>query len=177
MLQGFTKIIVDTYDPDIITGYNIMNFDNVYLIKRLQQFCPKCRENQEKIEYCVACTKTKHCPEHRFMSCSNGTCRKARRISRINKPTTIRAIYKESNQKGGHETYDEFLVGREWMDLYDVIKNDHKVRSFKLDEVAKHFEPKKYIFDTKIYLKCKRQKKEEPSLLFIVSKIHILCTN
>ena len=139
MLKGFTGFIVDTYDPDIITGYNIMNFDNVYLIKRLQQFCPKCRENQEKIEYCVACTKTKHCPEHRSMSCSNGTCKKARRISRINKPTTIRAIYKESNQKGGHETYDAFLEGREWFDLYDVIKNDHKLRSYKLDEVAKHF--------------------------------------
>ena len=107
--------------PRYLTGYNIMNFDNVYLIKRLQQFCQSV-ENQEKIEYCVACTKTKHCGTSFHVI--QMALAKRRGESQGNKPTTIRAIYKESNQKGGHETYDAFLEGRKWMDLYDVIKND-----------------------------------------------------
>ena len=118
MLQDFVEFIVKTYDPDIITGYNIMNFDNVYLMKRIKHLCPSC-DGDEK--------------------CVHDTCKKTRQISRVNKITTLRAVYKESNQKGGHETYDAFLEGREWFDLYDVIKNDHKLRSYKLDEVAKHF--------------------------------------
>lgn len=118
MLQGFIEFIVETYDPDIITGYNIMNFDNVYLMKRIQQFCNSCRKEE---------------------TCASEICQKARRLSRVKKFTTLRAVYKESNQKGGHESYEAFLEGREWFDLYDVIKNDHKLRSYKLDEVAKHF--------------------------------------
>ena len=139
MLQGFVSFVVDVYDPDIITGYNIMNFDNVYLIKRIQHFCGTCRGHEQTKRSCFECTKAEVCETHKRLWCRQATCNKTRTLSRVSKPTTLRAVYKESNQKGGHESYDAFLEGREWMDLYDVIKNDHKLRSYKLDEVAKHF--------------------------------------
>ncbi|MEM7813575.1 MAG: DNA polymerase domain-containing protein [Candidatus Aenigmatarchaeota archaeon] len=37
MLEGFLKI-VDEFDPDIITGYNINGFDMPYLLERLKKF-------------------------------------------------------------------------------------------------------------------------------------------
>ena len=39
MLEGFAELI-RLVDPDIITGYNIMNFDTSYLGKKLPLFIP-----------------------------------------------------------------------------------------------------------------------------------------
>jgi len=111
MLRGFADFIRE-YDPDIITGYNVLNFDNVYLIQRIEALCPK----------------------HDGPYCEN--CSKSRTFSRIDRPTTLKKRYTHTNQRGGQETWEAWIEGRDWMDLYRVVMTDHKLRSYKLDNVC-----------------------------------------
>ena len=107
MLKAFQKFI-QTENPDIITGYNILNFDNVYTIQRAQHL-------QNSDESAIQWGRLK---DHE--------CR-------------LKKQYKFSNQKGGKESWECSMEGREFLDLYKVIMDDHKLRSYKLDEVAAHF--------------------------------------
>ena len=111
MLRGFSEFI-RAYDPDIITGYNVLNFDNVYLIQRIEALCP-----QHDGPYCKKCSSI-------------------RTFSRIDRPTTLRKRYTHTNQRGGQETWEAWIEGRDWMDLYRVVMTDHKLRSYKLDNVC-----------------------------------------
>jgi len=111
MLRGFSEYIRE-YDPDIITGFNVLNFDNVYLIERIQALCP-----DHDGPYCPRCAS-------------------ARTFSRIKRPTTLRKKYTHTNQRGGQESWDAWIEGRDWMDLYRVVMTDHKLRSYKLDNVC-----------------------------------------
>jgi DNA polymerase delta subunit 1 len=111
MLRSFAKFIQE-YDPDIITGYNVLNFDNVYLIQRIEQLCPK-----HDGPYCAHCSSI-------------------RTFSRIKRPTTLTKKYTHTNQRGGQESWEAWIEGRDWMDLYRVVMNDHKLRSYKLDNVC-----------------------------------------
>ena len=111
MLRGFSAFIRE-YDPDIITGYNLLNFDNVYLLQRIEALCP-CHDG----DYC-------------------STCSSIRTFSRIDRPSTLRKRYTHTNQRGGQETWEAWIEGRDWMDLYRVVMIDHKLRSYKLDNVC-----------------------------------------
>jgi len=111
MLRGFSEYIRE-YDPDIITGFNVLNFDNVYLIERIQALCP-----DHDGPYCPRCASV-------------------RTFSRIKRPTTLRKKYTHTNQRGGQESWDAWIEGRDWMDLYRVVMTDHKLRSYKLDNVC-----------------------------------------
>lgn len=111
MLAAFSKMI-RTYDADVITGYNVLNFDNVYLVQRIQALCGCGGE-----DYCPACSK-------------------ARTFSRINRPTTLKKKYTFSKQRGGRESWEAWIEGRDWMDLYRTVMTDHKLRSYKLDNVC-----------------------------------------
>lgn len=111
MLRGFSDYI-RAYDPDIITGYNIMNFDNLYLIRRIEALCP-----DHEGDYCPKCSSI-------------------RAFSRVRRPTTLTKKYTFSKQRGGRESWDAWLEGRDWMDLYNVIMNDHNLRSYSLDNVC-----------------------------------------
>ena len=55
MLEKFLKI-VDEYDPDVITGYNINNFDLPYLLKRLEKY--KLNQNFGRVKNKAVFTKT-----------------------------------------------------------------------------------------------------------------------
>jgi len=55
MLEEFLKII-DEYDPDIITGYNINNFDLPYILKRLEKY--KLNQNFGRVRNKAVFTKT-----------------------------------------------------------------------------------------------------------------------
>jgi len=111
MLCGFAEFIRE-YDPDIITGYNVLNFDNVYLIQRIEALCP----NHDG-PYCESCSK-------------------ARTFSRIDRPTTLKKRYTHTKQRGGQESWEAWIEGRDWMDVYRVVMTDHKLRSYKLDNVC-----------------------------------------
>jgi DNA polymerase delta subunit 1 len=111
MLQEFAKFIRE-YDPDIITGYNVLNFDNVYLLQRIEALCP----------------------HHTGPFCKK--CQQARTFSRIDRPTTLKKKYTHTNQRGGQESWEAWIEGRDWMDVYRVVMTDHKLRSYKLDNVC-----------------------------------------
>jgi len=111
MLRAFAAYIKD-YDPEIITGYNVLNFDNVYLLKRIRALCGCGAED--------ACDR----------------CAAARTFSRVARPTRLKKRYTHTNQRGGQETWEASIEGRDWMDLYRVVMTDHKLRSYKLDNVC-----------------------------------------
>ena len=110
MLAGFAAYI-KSYDPDVITGFNVLNFDNVYLIQRIRALCG-CSE-----EFC-------------------SVCKAARTFSRVDRATTLKKKYTHTKQRGGQESWDAWIEGRDWMDVYRVVMTDHKLRSYKLDNVC-----------------------------------------
>ena len=109
MLAAFTQMIRE-YDPEIITGYNVLNFDNVYLIQRMIALC----------------------------GCSDGCseCEQSRTFSRVARPSTLKKKYTHTKQRGGQESWEAWIEGRDWMDVYRVVMTDHKLRSYKLDNVC-----------------------------------------
>jgi len=117
MLTAFAAMI-RKYDPDLITGYNVLNFDNVYLIERIQALC-KCEKDKNGVPnpYCEDCMA-------------------ARTFSRVKKPSILKKKYTYSKQRGGQESWETSIEGRDWMDVYRVVMTDHKLRSYKLDNVC-----------------------------------------
>lgn len=111
MLAKFAQLVREE-DVDVITGYNVLNFDNVYLVKRIRTLCG-CEEG-------AWCTK----------------CASARTFSRIPRATTLRKKYTFSKQRGGQESWEASIVGRDWMDVYRTVQTDHKLGSYKLDNVC-----------------------------------------
>lgn len=114
MLLAFRRFIQEEIDPDIISGYNILNFDNVYTIQRGQHLHSLYPEsNKPELAWCWG--------------------------RQLNRQCRLKKQYKFSNQKGGRESWECKIEGREFMDLFKIIMDDHKLRSYKLDEVAAHF--------------------------------------
>ena len=114
MLLAFNKFIQNEIDPDIITGYNILNFDNVYTIQRAEHLWEKMG--------------------------SDPSIEKAWRWGRSEKRMcNLKKKYTWTAQRGGKTTWQCSLEGREFMDLYTIVMSDHKLRSYKMDEVAKVF--------------------------------------
>ncbi len=120
MLLAFSNFIQDEIDPDIISGYNILNFDNVYTIQRAQHLYENLvhglsSDDKDEIHkaWCWGRQKKKQC--------------------------FLKKSYKSSNQKGGRESWECRMAGREFMDLMKVVMDDHKLRSYKLDNVAEEF--------------------------------------
>lgn len=106
MVLGFRDFI-QSYDPDFITGYNIVNFDNYYTLMRLDALA----------------------------ACSD----KSRAWGRGAFKCVPQKKFSQSKQTGGREYWDVKIVGREFLDIFAICKIDHKLRSYKLDEVAAHF--------------------------------------
>jgi DNA polymerase delta subunit 1 len=117
MLTAFAAKIRE-YDPDLITGFNVLNFDNVYLIERIQALCG-CEKDKNGVPnpYCLDCMT-------------------ARTFSRVGKPSILKKKYTYSKQRGGQESWETSMEGRDWMDVYRVVMSDHKLRSYKLDNVC-----------------------------------------
>lgn len=111
MLSDFAQLIRDE-DVDVITGYNVLNFDNVYLVKRIKALC--------------GCSEEAYCNK----------CAKSRTFSRVPRATTLRKKYTFSKQRGGQESWEASIEGRDWMDIYRVCMTDHKLGSYKLDNVC-----------------------------------------
>lgn len=114
MLLAFQNFIVDEIDPDIITGYNILNFDNVYTIERAQHlYNTQFKDTGIDKAWCWGRIRGKECQ--------------------------LKKKYTWTAQKGGKTTYECRIEGREFMDLYKIVMDDHKLRSYKMDNVAKEF--------------------------------------
>ena len=111
MLEAFSDFIQKESDPDMITGYNVLNFDNVYYINRCKALWP--------------------------LDDSGGPAACIGRIKNI--PSKLKKKYKFSNQFGGSETWECSMEGREFVDMFKIFKTDHKCRSYKLDNIAFEF--------------------------------------
>jgi len=122
MLLAFSDFIQDEIDPDIISGYNILNFDNVYTIQRAMHLHGIEEDNRKEEGYNDVCTAKAWC------------WGRSKRKQCIPKPK-----FTTSNQKGGRESWECRIEGREFMDLMKVVMDDHKLRSYKLDNVAAEF--------------------------------------
>ena len=113
MLLAFRLFIQKEIDPDIITGYNILNFDNVYTITRAKHLHSLEMYNGKEKAWCWGRVEKREC--------------------------NIKKKYTWTAQRGGQTTYQCKLEGREFMDVYKIVMVDHKLRSYKMDEVAKKF--------------------------------------
>jgi DNA polymerase delta subunit 1 len=111
MLMAYREFIQDEIDPDIITGYNILNFDNVYTINRANHL-HNMNSDQPKA-WCWGRIKDREC--------------------------NLKSRYTWTAQKGGRTTWECKMEGREFMDVYKIVMDDHKLRSYKMDEVAAEF--------------------------------------
>ena len=115
MLHSFALYVRES-DPDIITGYNILGFDNPYLIKRAATLGFESSKFRDTL----------------YVEYNLGRSLK-------NTRTSLRKVFRSSNQTGGSESYQTSLTGRTWTDLFKVVMTDHKLRSYKMDDVAAEF--------------------------------------
>ena len=119
MLKSFNSFIVEQ-DIDILEGYNSSFFDHPYLFKRYR------RLNE---------------------SFKNGLPNPIwGRL--LNTESKIKETVFQSNQAGKNVTKSLYIPGRIDHDGYHVMKKNHNLNSYKLDEVAKQFlGTKKYPMD------------------------------
>jgi len=109
VITKFAKLVADK-DPDIVTGYNIFGFDMRYIEQRAHEVSDQCREAAMVLFNRLAGRAAKF--EERSLS---------------------------SSALGDNKLYMIDMIGRVPIDLMKVAQRDHKLDSYKLDEVAFHF--------------------------------------
>ena len=131
MLESFNDFIVER-DIDIIEGYNSAWFDHPYLFERYNTLMTR-RYGVNKIIDKKTKLPAKYNPTWgRF----------------VHEESNIKEKVFHSNQAGKHVTKSLYCPGRIDHDAYQVMKKNHNLNSYKLDEVAKTFlGTKKYPMD------------------------------
>lgn len=122
MLLKFSKLL-RKINPDIVTGYNIFGFDWKYIRGRVKLLSSEME--------------------------ANGKCQEAanfrnefEKLSRIDKEISNwdeNGKRLTSSALGNNELYFYDMKGRVQLDLMKIIQRDHKLSSYKLDNVASHF--------------------------------------
>ena len=141
-------------DPDILIGYNIVNFDLPYLLNRAEtlkipQFWTwgRLRHRCSRAVVMLHCASRVHRSRHisaggggggggggrpRHASTSGSqhlTCRKCR----------MRDARFSSKAYGTHDFKEITIEGRVQFDLLQAIQRDHKLSSYSLNSVSAHF--------------------------------------
>ena len=107
LLAAFEEL-VQVYDPDILTGYNIISFDLKYLLDRI------CALSKRKYSgHTISCW-TRLAGEK--------TSKKKSRL--------------QSKAMGNRETFDIHITGRIQLDMLIVIMMDHHLSSYSLNNVC-----------------------------------------
>ncbi len=104
LVENFARLIRE-YDPDVISGYNILDFDYPYLDARLM-------------------LEDRGWP---MMGRLKGV------------KTELSSLTWESGGYGFNSINDLKIPGRISVDMFPVIKRDHKLLRYNLDTVAQHF--------------------------------------
>ena len=131
MLESFNDFIVER-DIDIIEGYNSAWFDHPYLFDRYDTLMTKRDGVNTVID-----RKTKLPAKYNPIW---------GRFPKIESNITEKVF--QSNQAGKNVTKSLYCPGRIDHDAYQVMKKNHNLNSYKLDEVAKTFlGTKKYPMD------------------------------
>lgn len=101
--------VIADLDPDIMCGYNIFGFDFKFIQGRAQEL--GCLAKTEELS----------------------------RLEGHDYPATYKEARLSSSALGDNVMYYFDMPGRTCMDLMKVIQRDHKLDSYKLDNVASHF--------------------------------------
>jgi DNA polymerase elongation subunit (family B) len=107
MLMRWRDLIVDKWNPDVITGYNIFGFDFSYMYERARELG------------------------------IDGEFRKLGKISDEMCPYVEKNL--SSSALGDNLLKFIDMNGRVLIDMMKVVQRDHKLDSYKLDNVAHHF--------------------------------------
>jgi DNA polymerase elongation subunit (family B) len=127
LIKKFVEIVKDI-DPDIITGYNIFNFDFPYIYERAQEL--------DCVHYLCNMGKT----YEPILECEYEIKKVKEKYT--NKRKCIQ--HWSSKSLSSSALGDNFLnyinmEGRIVLDLMKIIQREHKLNSYKLDDVSKHF--------------------------------------
>ena len=110
LIMGWADLVSKHLDLDIISGYNIWGFDFMYLYERSKKFGDKFK--------------------NKFL----------KRLSREkNKPSIWVEKQLSSSALGDNNLRYIDMPGRVQLDLFKLIQKDHKLDSYKLDNVASVF--------------------------------------
>jgi DNA polymerase delta subunit 1 len=125
LLLGFRDIVL-SFDPDILTGYNICNFDLEYLQKRAEALgiglefslmtrvlAPSSKKRGQQGD------AERKGPEHMH----------------------VRELYFQSAQVGKRKTNRVSLRGRVVLDVYPWMLNNFRLEEYKLDSVCRMYLP------------------------------------
>lgn len=105
------KSFVLTVDPDIMTGYNIANFDIPYLLNRAKALEKKCAELKKFSEW-----------------------GRIKGVKAIMKETTF-----QSSAYGKRENIETTICGRVVFDVLPYMFRNHKLSSYSLNNVSAEF--------------------------------------
>ena len=113
VLMAWQKLILRE-DPDIITGYNIFGFDEIYIRDRSVKFGLDSLSLPKKKRFGI--------------------------FGRIkNKMEEFKEMSLSSSALGDNKLKYYNITGRVQVDLFKVVQRDFKLKSYKLDLVAEHF--------------------------------------
>lgn len=111
MLSSFREFVVAT-DPDVLTGYNIENFDIPYLIERAETLAKQGATELKKFPY----------------------------LGRVRyRRSRVKAAKFESRAHGRMDRKETNIDGRVQFDMLYICQKAYKLRSYKLEAISQKF--------------------------------------
>lgn len=147
MLYAYAKFIRDK-NPDILTGYNICNFDNTYLLDRLNALTDNETYQDMPANAVVEdryISKEEQKNMQKQMGASPNWCRPSLNTEQPN-THWIENVF-QSNQTGKRVIKKTVVTGRVVLDMLLRVSDTEKMNSYKLDDVAYHFLKDKKVGD------------------------------
>ena len=137
VLLAWTKLM-QREDPDIITGYNIFGFDYNYMYTRAIELSVDCK-NYFNHNHSTLSNRNGYKKSKINLDC--GCCLdKFSDLGRIKKEKSELITNRLSSAALGNNLMKILKMnGRISIDLLKVVQRDHKLNSFKLDNVSAHF--------------------------------------
>ena len=124
--------LMNSRDPDFVTGYNVFGFDYKFICDRVDE-CIECHKKCSKWGHNIECKKCNYFNLGKINNThANSLNHKNKRCMRIDQELT------SSGLGENHLTYIR-MDGRILFDLQKEIQKSHNLESYKLDNVAAHF--------------------------------------
>jgi DNA polymerase delta subunit 1 len=141
MLMAFRDIIV-SYDPDILTGYNICNFDMEYLQKRAEALgIGEGFTHMTRVRPMTTnSTRGKQQRQQQQMQQPKGN-NQSHGSRRGPEHMHVREVYFQSAQVGKRKSNKVSIRGRVVLDVYLWMLNNFRLEEYKLDSVCRAYLP------------------------------------
>ena len=143
LLESWAEFVREA-DPDIITGYNINNFDFPYLINRYLMKSENLTPNFLNLTLFTITTLRSRLFEQfsvfEMFRAKHLNAKGFPFLGRVkNLKSTIRETIMQSKQMGKRENKVINIEGRVQLDLLLILVRDYKLRSYTLNAVSYHF--------------------------------------